>query len=439
VKVIADLHLHSKYSRAVSSQMVLPVIAEWAVKKGIGLVGTGDFTHPMWFREIKSSLEEAGNGVYQLKNSKPQTLNPKFLLTCEISCIYTDKGKGRRVHVLVCLPKIADVERFNAKLTLLGANLFSDGRPITGLTVAQIAKIALEANPKALIIPAHVWTPWFGIYGANSGYDSLAEAFGDLAKDIPAVETGLSSDAAMNWRMEELKERAIVSFSDAHSPAKLGREATVLKVSDQSLELSYDLIKEALMAKIAYTIEFYPEEGKYHYTGHRRCGVVYSPNEARKMGLICPVCGKTLTLGVASRVETLGKIETETETEKDKAGVRWIYPKGRTRPPYVTLVPLMEILAEAGNVGVGSQKVISNYQLAINNLGSEFKILLETPVAEIEKVAGEEVAEAISKVRAGDISIDPGYDGVFGKVKVWAEKSEPSSQQNLSSQQSSLF
>ena len=430
MKVIADLHLHSKYSRAVSGQMTLSTIAEWAAKKGIDLVGTGDFTHPMWLREIKQYLEEAGEGIYQLKNTNAKKLNAKFLLTCEISCIYSDKGKGRRVHVLVFLPKLTDVEKFNAKLTLRGANLFSDGRPIMGLSLRDVSQIALDTNPKALIICPHAWTPWYGIYGANSGYDSLEEAFGNLAKYIPAVETGLSSSPAMNWRMRELENRAIVSFSDAHSPAKMGREATVFELP----AITFENIRKL---NIAATIEFYPEEGKYHFSGHRKCGVVYSPNEARKMGLTCPVCGRSLTPGVMSRVENLGKTKIETEIETDQFGVRWIYPQGRGRPPYTMMVPLMEILAETYGVGVGSQKVTNNYELITNNLGSEFKVLLETPVEEIKKVSGERVTEAIAKVRSGDIHIEPGYDGFFGKVSIWPSQ-ETSEEKSISSQ-TSLF
>lgn len=427
MRIIADLHLHSKYSRAVSSQMVLPVVAEWAAKKGIGLVGTGDFTHPLWFREIKNNLEEAGEGVYKLKSSSSST---RFLLTTEISCIYSDKGKGRRVHILVFLPQLTDVEKFNAKLTLRGANLFSDGRPIMGLSLRDVAQIALEVNPKALIIPAHAWTPWFGIYGANSGYDSLGEAFGDLAKYIPAVETGLSSDPAMNWKMSELGDRSIVSFSDAHSPAKMGREATVFELP----QITFENIRKL---NIAHTIEFYPEEGKYHYTGHRKCGVIYSPNEARKMGLICPVCKKPLTIGVMGRVEHLATVNIETKSEKDKYGVRWIKEKNSQRPGYVMMVPLLEILAEAYGVGVGSRKVTDNYELITNNCGNEFKVLLETEIDGIRKVAGEKVAEAIGKVRSGDIHIEPGYDGVFGKVSIWPNKEALKKESTTS--QTSLF
>ncbi|KKR37873.1 MAG: and RNA helicase protein [Candidatus Woesebacteria bacterium GW2011_GWB1_40_101] len=237
MKFVADLEVHSKYARAVSPQMNVPTIAGWAAKKGIDLVGTGDFTHPMWLRELEGNLEEAGEGIYQLKvqNEKSKV---KFLLTSEISCIYSHNGKGRRVHILVYLPTFTDVEKFNKELISKGANLFSDGRPIVGLTLSQIVETALGVQAKAIIIPAHVWTPWFGFYGSMSGYDHLEEAFGELAKYIPAVETGLSSDPAMNWKIGELTNRRIVSFSDAHSPAKLGREATVFDLSEISFSIT---------------------------------------------------------------------------------------------------------------------------------------------------------------------------------------------------------
>lgn len=464
MKVVADLEIHSKYARAVSSQMVIPTIAAWADKKGIDLVGTGDFTHPLWLRELTAQLDEAGDGIYKFKNSD---FKARFLLTTEISCIYTHRGKGRRVHILVYLPNLTDVNKFNQALTLRGANLFSDGRPIVGLTLSQILETAINVNPKALIIPAHVWTPWFGFYGANSGYDSLAEAFGDLEKFIPAIETGLSSDPAMNWRIGELTGKRIVSFSDAHSPSKLGREATVFEISNQRFELSYDLIREAITqqgansqpprAEIAYTIEFYPEEGKYHYTGHRNCKIVYSPNETRKLGAICPVCGKNLTVGVMSRVETLANQEVETESMRDEFGVRWIKSSGQDlrfgeplgsekglqpneiRKPYVMLVPLIEILSEALESGVGSQKVVAAYGQLVGAFGSEFGVLLKTKLTDIEKAAGPKVSEGISKVRSGDIIIEPGYDGVFGKVKIWSSVASEKEDEKEDVDQGTLF
>ncbi|OGM20493.1 hypothetical protein A2863_01500 [Candidatus Woesebacteria bacterium RIFCSPHIGHO2_01_FULL_38_9b] len=433
--------------------MTPPTIAEWAGKKGIGLVGTGDFTHPMWLRELEANLEEAGEGVYKLKTEDRRLKTEvKFLLTSEVSCMYTHEGKGRRVHLLVYLPDINSVKKFNSELSAHGANLFSDGRPIMGLSLSQVAQIALEANEKALVIPAHVWTPWFGFYGHMSGYNSLKEAFGDMEKYIPAVETGLSSDPAMNWRIGELEGKQIVSFGDAHSPQKLGREATVFELP----EVSYENIWKAMWSKsgvgrlkidnevgasrtevrtsdinpqISYTIEFYPEEGKYHYTGHRKCNVVYSPNEARKKGMTCPVCGRSLTIGVMSRVEALATSEVETASEIDKFGVRWIKTAHRvvdylSRRPYVMLVPLLEILAESLESGVASQKVLSVYDHLVNKFEGEFSLLLKTPINDINTEAGEKIAEAILKVRSGDIVIKPGYDGVFGKVAIWKEPSE---------------
>lgn len=829
MQVIADLEVHSKYARAVSPQMTVGNISYWAEKKGIGLVGTGDFTHPLWLRELEANLIEAGEGIYRLKSNVPEKLrngagksqmsNVKFLLTSEVSCIYSHKGKGRRVHIMVYLPSFSSVKQFNSELTLRGANLFSDGRPIIGLSLSQVAEIALNVEPKAIIIPAHVWTPWFGFYGHHGGYDSLVEAFGEMEGNIHAIETGLScydaeteilteegwkkfhqvtkrdkfctfnidseeieyqtsrkiyqseyrgkmyhlktkrvdmlvtpnhnllyapadfhtrrqfrlneakslfgkskillksgvwkgktlkyftlpsvkirhgsrfysglrtkaakklpikswlkffgfwiaegwttagrrsdynvcvsnqdkalmsemkqilesfgyttfwdikttytlrvrdyqlfnylkkfgkasdkyvpkdvkeltkglletffnyyilgdghrygrngkglsattistrlrddlqeialkigisayyklhrkkgtffsspsqkskyrqsadswniyfirhnrhaiipsqmkkhgheerwvnyegmvycvsvpnrtlyirrngipvwcgnSDPAMNWRIEELSNRNIVSFGDAHSLQKLGREATVFELP----EVTFENVRRALVnpvnqvnqvnkeeknlinsinrstqltPRIAYTIEFYPEEGKYHYTGHRKCKVVYSPNEARKMGTICPVCGKSLTVGVMSRVEQLASHDIEVESEKDEFGVRWIKSKESTlraggslsRRPYVMLVPLIEIISEAQGVGIGSQQVAAVYDQLVNSFESEFKILLKTSIEDLKKVASPKIIEGIEKVRSGDIVIEPGYDGVFGKVKIWKENED---------------
>lgn len=420
MRVLADLQLHSRFSRAVSSQMVVPVISSWASKKGIGLIATGDWTHPLWFRELEANLEEAGEGVYKAKGAPEGS--PLFLLSTEISSIYSQGGKVRKIHTLIFAPNFEVAGKINKELKLRGANLLSDGRPIVGLTAKAVAEIALGVNPKCLIIPAHAWTPHFSLYGSVSGFDSIAECFQELSPEIYAIETGLSSDPAMNWRIEDLKQRRIVSFSDAHSPPKLGREATVFEVN----EVSFSAIRNAVTGKgpdkIAYTIEFYPEEGKYHYTGHRNCNVVYSPNQTRKLGTVCPVCGRPLTVGVMSRVEALAKGDIETKSEKDEFGVRWIKDKEGKRTPYVMIVPLLEILSEALNSGVGTQTVLSVYEQLTSSLGSEFKILLESPLPDIERVAGPKVAEGIGKVRSGDISIEPGYDGVFGKVKIWKEE-----------------
>jgi PHP family Zn ribbon phosphoesterase len=358
MQVIADLQLHSKYSRAVSPQMVIPQIYAWAKRKGIGLVATGDWTHPLWMKEIKENLEEMGNGLLRLrteianKNLDPARAgqnfvrspyaDPLFLLATEVSCIYSQGGKGRRIHTLIWVPSLASADAINKEMTRQGCNLLSDGRPIIGLTSIQVAELVLTIEPKALIIPAHAWTPWFSVYGFMSGFTSIGEAFGPYAKHIYAVETGLSSNPAMNWRIKELDNRAIVSFSDAHSGPKIGREATVFELP----ELSYTHIRAAIMrphllntesrivntdkkqkknqdsafsihdSRIAYTIEFYPEEGKYHWSGHRACNIRWGPKEIEKKGTVCPVCGKPLTQGVEQRVgELAGRSEEELKLE----------------------------------------------------------------------------------------------------------------------------
>ena len=435
MRLLADLQLHSRFSRAVSPAMNVPTISEWAAKKGIGLAATGDWTHPLWFRELEANLEEVGEGVFRAKN-QPEG-SPLFLLSTEVSSIYSQGGKVRKIHTLIFAPGFEVVSAINKELTLRGANLLSDGRPIVGLTAKAVAEIALGVSERCLIIPAHAWTPHFSLYGSVSGFDSIEECFEELSPKIYAIETGLSSDPAMNWRISELGERRIVSFSDAHSPQKLGREATVFDLR----EVNYESIRRAISGEgpetIAHTIEFYPEEGKYHYTGHRNCNIVYSPNETRKMGTICPVCGRPLTVGVMSRVEALASVEIETESSSDEFGVRWIKDKEGKRPPYAMMVPLLEILSEALESGVGSQKVLGLYDQLISSLGSEFKVLLETGTADIERVAGPKVAEAISKVRSGDIVIEPGFDGQFGKVKIWKEEKAEKDQEAID--QGTLF
>ncbi|OGM12128.1 hypothetical protein A2Z22_03495 [Candidatus Woesebacteria bacterium RBG_16_34_12] len=459
MKIIADLHLHSRFSRAVSQQMTIPIISEWANKKGIDLVATADWTHPIWFRELKSQLTQVEEGLYRLKsNAKGQLSAVKFILSTELSSIYSQAGATRRVHYLVFAPSLEVAEKINLKLKTHRVNLLSDGRPILGLAVKDVTYLVLETDPRCLIIPAHIWTPWFSLYGSMSGFDSIDECFGNLAKNIYAVETGLSSDPAMNWRVEELDSRQIISSSDAHSPQKLGREATVFELS----ELSYESVRRALVnpvnqedqvdhensinlvnrstrltSRISYTIEFYPEEGKYHYTGHRNCEVVYSPNEARKKGLICPVCGKKLTVGVMSRVESLAKKEVNIETGVDVNKVNWIKDRNGNRPPYIMLVPLEEIIAESLNIGVGSKTVREEYEHLINELGNEFAVLIDTPVRRLEEVAGRRISEGIEKVRTGNLVIDPGYDGVFGKVKIWKEEIQKEKINKVS--QSTLF
>ncbi len=466
MQVIADLQIHSRYSRAVSQQMTIPFIWDWARKKGIGLVATGDWTHPLWMREIKANLEEVGNGLLRIRNKelkikneevnindkwnegeKMPSADPLFVLATEVSCIYSQGGRLRRIHTLIWSPSLATADKINKAFIDRGVNLMSDGRPIMGLTSVEVAELVFSIDPTCLIIPAHVWTPWFSLYGSESGFDSIDECFGSYAKYIYAIETGLSSDPLMNWRIKELDNRAILSFSDAHSGTKLGREATVFELD----ELSFRAIREAIVrervnspvldvdfkdelgskpetynpkSKIAYTIEFFPEEGKYHYTGHRNCGVKQTPAETKAKGVVCPVCGRKLTIGVMHRVEQLaGRPEEELKIKKrklDNTEIQGIFSEAfPSRPPYVRLVPLQEILAEA-IVGLStSQKIQNEYKKLIDNFGGEFNVLLKTDKEKIEEVSGSRVREAIEKVRSEDIVVDPGYDGVFGIVKIW--------------------
>ncbi len=435
--IVADLQLHSRFSRAVSPKMTLSTIAAWAGRKGIRLVATGDWTHPMWFREIQANLEETGNGLLKLKvnssslmvdskqekkiqtvNHEPSTVHPLFLLATEVSSIYSQGGKLRRVHTLVWVPTIASADKINKEMTKRGCNLMADGRPIVGLSCIQLAELVLSQEPKALLIPAHAWTPHFSVFGSASGFDSISEAFGPYAKNVYAVETGLSSNPAMNWRIGELDHRSIVSFSDAHSGPKLGREATVFNLS----EITYENIYQAIVTQnnISYTIEFYPEEGKYHYSGHRTCGIRWAPEETKQKGKTCPVCGKPLTQGVMQRVEELASLSEE-DLGLFKNENMTYSRKFPNRPPFAMLVPLGEIIAEAIGSPVGSPKVAFEYDRLVNQLGGEFSILLQASVASISKIAGSRIAEGVEKVRRGDIVIDPGYDGVFGVVKIWGE------------------
>jgi len=485
MKIIADLHLHSKYSRAVSSQMEPQTMALWAGKKGIDLLATGDWTHPLWLKELESQLEEVGEGIYKLKSEDQRLASSvQFILSTEISSIYSQGGKGRRIHNLVMAPCFKTVYKINDELKRRGCNLMSDGRPIIGLSSIQLAELVWSIDESCLIIPAHVWTPWFSMFGSKSGFDSMKECWGKYADRIYAIETGLSSDPAMNWRIKDFDNRTIVSFGDAHSPAKLGREATVLELG----ELNFSNIVDSLRStskhaevgherfsshsaqgeksnakqnsqrrpsgkrdienfvisprvnKIAYTVEFYPEEGKYHYSGHRNCKVRQSPEETKKKGAICPVCGRPLTLGVMHRVQQLAGREIKKQKSKIKNGLKYYYnSEDKKRPPYIMLVPLMEILAESFSIGVQSQKAKNEYENLIKNLGSEIDILTKIKLGEIESLAGARLAEGIKKARLGDIIVEPGFDGVFGTVKIWKDEEKQSEDGAIKSEQASLF
>ena len=428
---VTDLHLHSKYSRAVSQQMVLPVMAQFAALKGLDILTASDFTHPLWFKEIQGLLEEAEEGLYKLKDSPFEHI--RFLLSTEISSIYKQGEKLRRIHNLIFVPSLETAEKVNKELQKRGCNLTADGRPIVGISSKNLLEMLLEIDERSFLIPCHIWTPHFGIYGSASGFDSLEEAFGELASKIYGIETGLSSDPDMNWQTKELMDRSILSFSDAHSAPKMGREATVFDLESKS----YENIRQAVMRplkhldtpnKIAYTIEFYPEEGKYHFSGHRNCKVVMGPEEVREKGTICPVCHKRLTEGVFMRVEQLSdpKLFGRAEEKKNVQGLKWYTDNLRKQPAYVKLVPLLEIVAESLGSTVASQKSKDLFNKLCGHLESELHVLLKAPIEDIQKVGGEKLADAIQRVRVGNIVIDPGFDGEYGKVAIWKEGEEAS-------------
>lgn len=443
MKYFADLHSHSRYARACSPELTIPNLALWAKYKGLQIVGTGDFTHPLWLSDLKMDLVEVGPGIYKYREMQAAD-DPYFILTVETAHVFTQDGKGRRIHILVWAPSFEVVDKINRELTRRGANLGSDGRPMTGLTLLELAEAVWGADESNLIIPAHAWTPWYGVFGDKGGFDSLEQAFGNYVEQIYAVETGLSSDPAMNWQIAELKNRQIVSFSDAHSPWKLGREATVFEFENferEGFKALYEAITptsfqnpqnpQTSQNKIAATIEFYPEEGKYHYTGHRNCGIRQSPQETKERGERCPVCGQQLTVGVMHRVEELSNLSSpstpslpSSSSVSNQDGVNLYQNHQNLRPPYYMLVPLTEIIAEAKNSGVNTKTVLDPYHQLVNHFGSEFEILLKTPIPQIAAIVSERIAEGVQKVRQGDLVIEPGYDGVFGTVKIWGEKEE---------------
>ena len=412
MKIIADFHIHSKYSRATSRDMDLEHIFQSAKEKGITVVGTGDFMHPEWFDNLKNKLEPAEEGLYRLKNTDGSV---RFVVTGEISNMYTRHGRGRRIHNLIILPSLESAEKINNILSWQG-NIKSDGRPILGMDSEELLKIVIDTAPKALFVPAHCLTPWFGIFGSMSGFDSLEEAFGENIKHIYAMETGLSADPAMIWRIPDGRKVTLISNSDAHSPVKLGREVNVFDT-----ELSYSAIRDAIIkkdkSKFLYTIEFFPEEGKYHYDGHRLCKISMSPEQRKKVKGICPKCGRKLTIGVLSRVDELAD-------KKDG-----FVPSDAI--PYKSLVPLKEIIAEAMGIGPQTKGVEKQYQTLIQKFSNEFNILLDVPFEELSKFTLPRVAKGIKRVRSGKLIIEPGFDGEFGKVKIFQEDEKETKQDKL--------
>jgi len=403
MRIITDFHIHSKYSRATSYDMDLEHIFQSAQEKGITVVGTGDFTHPEWFDQLKKELEPAEEGLYRLKDKDSDV---RFVVTGEISNMYTRNGKGRRIHSLIILPSLESAEKINNILSLQG-NIKSDGRPILGMDTEELLKIIIDTEPSALFVPAHILTPYFGIFGSISGFNSLEEAFGKNAKYIYAMETGLSADPAMIWRIPDGRKMTLISNSDAHSPSKLGREVNVFDT-----ELSYSAIRDAIIkkdkSKFLYTIEFFPQEGKYYYDGHRLCTVSMSPEQRKKVEGICPKCGRKLTVGVLSRVDELAD-------RKDG----FVAPDAI---PYKSLVPLREIIAESIGIGSRTKGVEKQYQILIQKFSNEFNILLDVPFEELNGFTLPMIAEAIKRVRSGKLIIEPGYDGKYGKVKIFQEK-----------------
>jgi DNA helicase II / ATP-dependent DNA helicase PcrA len=413
MKFFADLHIHSAYSRATSKELTLENLWIWGQKKGLSVVGTGDCIHPKWLDEIEKKLVPSEEGLYALADGTagkhagavPESCrgNVRFIMSVEISSIYKRDGKVRKVHNVICLPSIASARALQSKLSAVG-NIHSDGRPILGLDSRDLLKMVLDIEESALFIPAHIWTPWFSVLGSKSGFDSIEECFGDLSRHIYAIETGLSSDPPMNRRLTRLDRFALVSNSDAHSPSKLGREATIF-----DCVCSFGGIRDALKnpagAGLVGTVEFFPEEGKYHYDGHRACKTRLNPIETRTAGGACPVCGKPVTVGVMSRVEELA--------DRKQAGAP------RTGRLFSSCIPLAEIISQVERKGVNTARVQATYGELLDALGNEFRILLDAPLAEIARVAGAQYGDAIDRMRRGDIHIEPGYDGEFGVVEIY--------------------
>jgi uncharacterized protein (TIGR00375 family) len=411
MRFIADLHVHSHYSRATSPDMCPEGIWKWAQLKGITVIGTGDFTHPQWVKELKKKLDPIGNGLFSLREKYLTEEVPvscktdvSFVLSAEISSIYSKNGKTRKVHSVILAPDFESVERLNRALSKIG-NLKSDGRPILGLDAKKLLQMTLDASPEALLIPAHAWTPHFSVLGAASGFGSLEECYEDLTPHIHAIETGLSSDPLMNWRISALDAVTLVSNSDAHSAAKIGREANILDT-----DITYAAMMKAIKTRKGFlgTIEFFPEQGKYHNDGHRNCGVSLTPKETVDHNYLCPECGRKVTVGVMHRVEKLADREEGF--------------KLTGAPSFVSIIPLPEIIAEGLECGVNTKKVNALYLPMLERLGNEFKILLETPLDDIEHAGTPLIREAIARMRAGNVHISPGYDGEYGTVKIFEDE-----------------
>lgn len=418
MRFIADFHLHSRYSRATSQNMHLESLNTWAKFKGVKLLGTGDFTHPTYFLKLKTKLEPLGNGLFVLKDDPGGTY---FILTCEVSNIFGYKGKTRRIHNVIFAPSFEVVEKINARLRRLG-KLSADGRPTFGFPAKDLVKLILDISSDCLIVPAHAWTPWYSVFGANSGFNSLEECFEEQTPFIFAIETGLSSDPQMNWRLSALDHITLISNSDAHSANRIGREANIFQCP-MDYQVIIEGIRKKNLKRILATIEFFPQEGKYHYDGHRQCGIQFTPEETRKHKAICPVCGKRLTVGVMYRVEELA--------DRPQRFVP------HTAIPAIHLIPLEEIIASALGHGRDTVAVQKEYARIVEEGGSEFDILLERTPEELTEFAPPRILEGILRVRQEQIHITPGYDGVYGKIQIFPPEEEKSQEEDR--QQLSLF
>ena len=414
----ADIHIHSCYSRATSREMNPENIFKWAQIKGITVIATGDFTHPLWFAELKKKLEPAEEGLFRLKNEFAESKlgevptscrgDVRFILSAEVSSIYKKNGKVRKIHNLIYSPDFETASNINSELDKIG-NLKADGRPILGLDAKELLRIVLNSGNDTMLVPAHAWTPHFSVFGASSGFDSLEECFEELTPNIHAIETGLSSDPTMNRRLSKLDNITLISNSDAHSPAKIAREANIF-----NSDLTYKAIKNALIEgnnnKFLGTIEFFPEEGKYHLDGHRACKKRMSPEDTKKNKNLCPVCKKKVTVGVMHRVDMLADREKNFKQENS--------------PPYKCLIPLEEIISKALEKGANTKAVQKEYMKLINALGNELKVLQKADIEEIKKVSSFKIGEAIKRVKSGNISINPGYDGEYGSIKIFGNEKE---------------
>lgn len=399
--MIADLHIHSKYSRATSKNLDLKTLEKWAKVKGLDLLGTGDFTHPIWLKELKANLKEK-NGIYLTSSGF------KFILTSEISLVFT-QGKGRRVHLVMLAPNFDAVDKINAYLDTKGRRDY-DGRPIFNISCEEFVKQMMKISHEIEVIPAHIFTPWFGVFGSMSGFDSLKEAFGSEEKNIHAIETGLSSDPEMNWHLKELNDKTIVSFSDSHSfwPWRLGREATIF----EEVESYKELIDAVRKNKILGTVETDPAYGKYHWDGHRLCEFSCSPAESKKLNNVCPKCGKNLVIGVENRVEKL----TDQKIEEHK-----------NQKKFYKILPLHELISFVYGFGIASKKCWAVYNAMIKKFGNEFNILLNAKKEELDK----KMANIVIKNREGKLYVQPGYDGVYGKLAVNGIKEEKLSKKQM--------